>query len=317
MLHRTKKKNDINRDMWIGVGGHFEEGESPEECLLREVKEETGLTLSSYQLRGIITFISDECETEYMFLYTADEFEGTIRECNEGNLEWISKEKLIDLNFWTGDEIFFKLIREDKPIFTLKLQYKGKRLLDAVLNGEELELFDIADEDGNCTGLVRERSIVHELGTWHRTVHIWVIRYKENGFDVLLQKRSKNKDSFPECYDISSAGHMHAGDGYLESAIRELQEELGIEAKPQELKSIGYHRGIDDTEFYGRPFLNHEYSEVFVYCENIDINQLKLQNEEVESVMWLDYEEGNQKLFNNLIKNCIFKDEWEMLGNNL
>lgn len=314
MLHRTKKSGDINKDMWIGVGGHFEDKESPSECLLREVREETGLILTSYQPRGIVTFLSNEAEGEYMFLYTADAFEGEIGECNEGELQFIEKEKLNQLYFWTGDEIFLKLLRENHPFFDLKLEYQGKTLKNAILDGRELELFDVLSDDFQVTGLVRERSIVHELGSWHRTAHIWVIRKKEQGFDVLLQKRSRNKDSFPGCYDISSAGHIHAGDDYPESAVRELKEELGIEAEPCELHMIGIHKGISDTVFYGKPFLNHEYSHVFVYDgTNLDTENLKLQKEEVESVMWLDYEEGLKCLFDGTIDNCVFRDEWEML----
>lgn len=315
MLHRTKKSGDISKDMWIGVGGHFEGTESPSECLLREVREETGLTLTSYQLRGIITFLSDETEGEYMFLYTADAFIGELTECDEGELQFVKKSELHKLYFWTGDEIFLKLIRVNYPLFDLKLEYRGKTLKRAVLDGRELELFDVLSENLEATGLVRERSIVHELGSWHRTVHVWVVRKKKQGFDVLLQKRSRDKDSYPGCYDISSAGHIRAGDDYLESAVRELKEELGIEAKPQELHMIGVHKAISDTTFYGTPFLNREYSHVYVYDgTDMDTGKLKLQKEEVESVLWLDYEEGMSNLFNGTIHNCVFQDEWEMLG---
>lgn len=314
MLHRTKKAGDISKDMWIGVGGHFEGEESPAECLLREVKEETGLTLTSYRLRGVITFLSDEAEGEYMFLYTADGFEGELADCDEGELCFVKKSELNNLYFWTGDEIFLKLIRENHPVFDLILEYQGKTLKRAVLDGRELELFDVLSEDFKETGLVRERSIVHELGSWHRTSHVWVVRKKETGFDVLLQKRSIYKDSFPGCYDISSAGHIHAGDDYLESALRELQEELGIMAEPQELRFIGVHKGMSDTEFYGKPFLNHEYSYVYVYDgSSLDTDSLKLQEDEVESVLWFDYEEGRTRLFDGTIKNCVFREEWEML----
>ena len=110
MLHRVKKKVDVNKDKWIGVGGHFEEGESPEECLLREVKEETGLTITSWKFRGLVTFLSDQWEPEYMCLYTADGFEGEMIPCNEGTLEWIDKEKVLELNLWEGDRIFFYLM---------------------------------------------------------------------------------------------------------------------------------------------------------------------------------------------------------------
>ena len=119
MLHRTSKKKDGNKDKWIGVGGHFEKGESPEECLLREVKEETGLELTSYQFRGIVTFISDEWPDEYMCLYTADRYTGDIGNCDEGELVWLEKGKIMDLNIWEGDKIFLKLLMENQPFFSL------------------------------------------------------------------------------------------------------------------------------------------------------------------------------------------------------
>ena len=134
MLHRISKKKDGNKDKWIGVGGHFEKGESPEECLLREVKEETGLELTSYQFRGIVTFISDEWPDEYMCLYTADRYTGDIGNCDEGELVWVEKEKIMDLNIWEGDKIFLKLLTENQPVFSLKLEYKGDKLINTVLN---------------------------------------------------------------------------------------------------------------------------------------------------------------------------------------
>ncbi len=138
MLHRTKKEVDCNKDKWIGVGGKFMDKESPEECALREIKEETGLTVTSYRYRGIVTFVSDEWETEYMHLFTADGFFGDIIECNEGDLEWIDKKKLLELTLWEGDKIFLKLIDDDLPFFSLKLEYKGDDLVAAILNGEKL-----------------------------------------------------------------------------------------------------------------------------------------------------------------------------------
>ena len=134
MLHRTSKKKDGNKDKWIGVGGHFEKGESPEDCLLREVKEETGLELTSYQFRGIVTFISDEWPDEYMCLYTADRYMGDIRNCDEGELVWVEKGKIMDLNIWEGDKIFLKLLMENQPFFSLKLEYKGDKLVNTFLN---------------------------------------------------------------------------------------------------------------------------------------------------------------------------------------
>lgn len=139
MLHRVKKEVDENKDKWIGIGGKFEEGESPEDCLLREVREETGLILTSWRYRGIVTFVSDEWGTEYMHLFTADAWEGQIRQdCDEGVLEWIDREKLLSLPIWEGDKIFLRLLEEDAPFFSLKLRYKGDRLAEAVLNGKTI-----------------------------------------------------------------------------------------------------------------------------------------------------------------------------------
>jgi len=140
MLHRVKKQQDINKDKWIGIGGHFEAKESPEDCLLREVKEETGLTLTSYRFRGIVTFMTDTYDTEYMCLYTADGFEGELIECNEGTLEWVPKSKLEELNLWEGDYIFLRLLEEGQKFFSLKLCYEGDKLVEAVLDGVELQL---------------------------------------------------------------------------------------------------------------------------------------------------------------------------------
>ena len=138
MMHRVKKAHDINKDKWVGIGGHFEADESPEECLLREAREETGLTLTEYKQRGIITFMSDKWQTEYMFLYTASAYEGEIGECNEGTLEWIDKEKVYELPLWEGDKIFFRLLEEQRPHFSLKLRYVGESLVEAVLDGKNI-----------------------------------------------------------------------------------------------------------------------------------------------------------------------------------
>jgi ADP-ribose pyrophosphatase len=143
MLHRVLKKNDINKDKWIGVGGHFEKGESPEDCLLREVKEETGLTLTSYRFRGLITFTFSsqgrETDTEYMCLYTANGYEGELISCSEGNLEWVNKKDIFSLKLWEGDKIFFRLLQEERQFFSLKLVYQDDELREAVLDGEKLE----------------------------------------------------------------------------------------------------------------------------------------------------------------------------------
>lgn len=140
MLHRIKKENDLNRDKWVGIGGKFEDKESPEECNLREVYEETGLTLKGAEYRGIVTFVSDKWETEYMHIFYSDSFSGEVKDCDEGVLEWVKKERLFSLPVWEGDKIFLRLLEENAPFFSLKLEYKGDTLLKAVLNGKILDI---------------------------------------------------------------------------------------------------------------------------------------------------------------------------------
>lgn len=130
MLHRTKKENDQSHDKWLGIGGKFEDGESPEECMLREVFEETGLILKNYAFRGIVTFVSDRWETEYMHLFTAAEYEGEPGECSEGVLEWVPKEKVTELKLWEGDRIFLERLNESRDFFSLKVVYEGETLKD-------------------------------------------------------------------------------------------------------------------------------------------------------------------------------------------
>ena len=129
MLHRTKKRNDINKGKWLGIGGKFEEGESPEECIVREVKEETGLTLNTYKLRCVVTYVSTNWETEYMYVFTSNDFSGNLIECNEGDLHWIEKDKITELKTWEGDRIFVEKILEDKTFFTVKFNYDGEKLI--------------------------------------------------------------------------------------------------------------------------------------------------------------------------------------------
>ena len=140
MLHRVKKENDLNHDKWIGVGGKFEHGESPEECVCREVLEETGLTLTDFQFRGLITFDIPDQETEYMHLFTATGFLGTMSDCDEGILEWIPKKEIFSLPIWEGDRIFLHLIAEEAPFFSLKLTYYQGQLSKAILNGKPLSI---------------------------------------------------------------------------------------------------------------------------------------------------------------------------------
>ena len=140
MLHRIKKKNDLNQDKWIGIGGKFEGDESPDECLLREAYEETGLTLTNWKCRGVITFLTNgPWDGEFMYLFTADQFEGTMKECDEGEWRWVSRDFLNELPKWEGDQIFLDLLWQDAPFFLLKLRYDGDKLVEAALDGKKIK----------------------------------------------------------------------------------------------------------------------------------------------------------------------------------
>lgn len=140
MLHRIKKENDLNQDKWVGIGGKFEDKESPEECNLREVYEETGLRLLNYRYCGMVTFVSDKWETEYMHIFHSDSYTGQIKDCDEGVLEWVDKRELLKLPIWEGDKIFLRLMDKRAPFFSLKLQYKGDALIKAILDGKEMDI---------------------------------------------------------------------------------------------------------------------------------------------------------------------------------
>lgn len=178
-----------------------------------------------------------------------------------------------------------------------------------------MEYLDIINNDGTVSGKIKERSLVHLEGDLHHTAHVWIARKNnKSGMDLLLQMRSKNKDSFPGCYDISSAGHIPAGCDYIESAIRELKEELGIEAKKEELEYKGTRRFLWKAEFHGKPFIDNQFSRVYLlWREDILIESLELQESEVESVVWMDYEECLEKLKNNTFPNCIVEEELYLL----
>ena len=153
------------------------------------------------------------------------------------------------------------------------------------------EIFDIVDENGNPTGETVSRAKAHEDGIRHRTAHIWVVREVNGEAEVLLQKRALNKDSFPGRYDTSSAGHIQAGDEPLESAIRELSEELGIQAEPEDLQFAGTFHIQYEKEFHGKLFKDNEFSFVYIYKGKVDISELSIQKEELESVEWFNLEE--------------------------
>ena len=179
----------------------------------------------------------------------------------------------------------------------------------------QMEMLDIRNEDGSLTGEKKERTLVHRDGDLHGTAHVWLVRYRSDKrvAEVLLQKRSACKDSFPGCYDISSAGHIPAGEDFLPSAVRELREELGVTAKPEELHELFTHRGHAEETFYGKPFINNEYSKVYL-MEYTGNGSFQLQAEEVESVRWMDYRACLDGIRNATLKNCIFEDEFEKVA---
>ena len=169
-----------------------------------------------------------------------------------------------------------------------------------------MEFLDIRDKNGNPTGEVKERSLVHADGDIHGTSHVWIVRKNEKGsYDLLLQKRSENKDAFPGCYDISSAGHLPAGQDYLSSALRELEEELGIHAESADLQFAGKFPISFAREFHGKIFRDEEIAFVYIYDHPVEIDHLTLQKEEVEEVQWFDLEETYQQCSQHRDKFCV------------
>ncbi len=176
-----------------------------------------------------------------------------------------------------------------------------------------MELLDVVDEWGNPTGEIVERTQAHEEGIRHRTSHVWIVRKKGGRRQILLQKRSQDKDSHPGCYDISSAGHIPAGAGFLESAVRELSEELGVCALEEELVYCGTRTIIWEGSFYGKPFLDHQVSNVYLLARDMEAEEFVLQASEVESVLWMDFEACVQAVREGSIPNCIVIEELEMV----
>lgn len=176
-----------------------------------------------------------------------------------------------------------------------------------------MELIDIVDENGLPTGETIDRTDAHRTGTRHRTTHIWIVRRREGRVQILLQKRAKYKDSFPGCYDISSAGHIPAGVDFIPSGLRELQEELNIVIDPAELIECGLHRTFAQKEFHGHPYVDNQVAKVFLLWKDMEICDMTLQEEEIESVMWMDFKECKDAVRNRTIPHCIDIAELEML----
>lgn len=172
-----------------------------------------------------------------------------------------------------------------------------------------MELFDIVDENGIPTGDTIERTVAHKTGVRHRTSHVWIVRKRNDRVEILLQKRCKDKDSFPGCYDISSAGHIGQGDDFVPSALRELEEELGIVVSPKELIDCGLHYKYIDQVFHGERFVDNQVSRVFLLWKDIEVEELKIQQEEIDEVRWFDFETCKQAVANHTIPNCIDLEE--------
>ncbi len=309
MMLRNRKPHDPNRDKWIGVGGKLEKGESAELCAIREIREETGLNVLDLTPRGIVHFNSDVWENELMYLFTVTKFEGDITDCDEGELRWIDKSEIFNLNLWDGDRIFLKYLIDDAPPFDMTLNYSGERLRECIVDGRELELLDIYKEDGTPAGYVAERSFAHQNALWHATAHIWVIRSNgRGGHEVLLQLRSARKKLHPAKYDVSCAGHIDAGEDILVGAVRELKEELGISVIPQDLKFITTMKSVEDLETDGEWYHDREHCNIFIYRSDVLREDMKLQESEVDGVIWVDLDECARSVSNESndeFPNCI------------
>ena len=180
-----------------------------------------------------------------------------------------------------------------------------------------MELLDIVDEEGIPTGEVVRRSVAHEKGIPHRTAHVWIFRKNESRIEILLQKRSADKDSYPGCYDISSAGHIPAGVDFVPSALRELREELGLDASADDLVYCGRRRIHYEADFHGKSFIDNQVSNIYMYWKDLDPADLMLQAEEVESVVWIGFDECCEKVQNSRFNHCIIPEELDILRNAL
>lgn len=179
------------------------------------------------------------------------------------------------------------------------------------------EYLDVVDMQGNPTGEVVERKKAHAQGIWHRTSHVWLVRKREGEIEVLVQKRSADKDSYPGCYDTSSAGHIPAGSTYEESAIRELKEELGIDAEISELHTCGMRTIYHDEVFYGKMFIDRQISKVFYIIRDLEEEEFTIQKEELESVRWMKLSDCIDMVKYHEPKNCIAMEELEVLKSGL
>ena len=308
MLLRNKKSNDPNEGKWIGVGGKLEPGESPEECAKREIFEETGLKATSLTHWGDVLFRSDVWEEEIMRLFLVTGFEGELTACDEGELHWVEKEKIFDLNLWDGDRIFLQYLISGRCFDVMELAYTGERLSSCTVDGAEEELFDVYNEDGSLAGYVASRDYVHWRGLWHATSHIWIIGNRDGKPSLLLQLRAAGKRLYPSCWDISAAGHIPAGEDALTGAVREIGEELGLSVSPDELQYIGTMVMTYDDDWDGG-YHDREHCCIYLLHRQFDVSELTLQESEVERVMWIGYDELIGAMESGSLHHCLFMEE--------
>lgn len=310
MLLRNKKSNDPNEGKWIGVGGKREQGESPEECAKREIWEETGLKAIRLLHCGDVFFRSDVWEDEIMRLYLVPEFEGELApDCDEGELHWISKDSVFDLNLWDGDRIFLQYLLSGRKFDVMELTYTGDRLCGCTVDGAAIELLDVYNEDGSPAGYVASREFVHWRGLWHTTVHIWVVGSDDRGKpSLLLQLRSADRRLYPSCWDISSAGHLPAGEDALNGAVREIGEELGLRVSPEELTCVGTMQMTYDDDF-DEGYHDREFCRLFILRRQVDVSSLHLQEAEVEQVMTMGFDEIAEAVKNGSLHHCLHMKE--------
>ncbi len=313
MLLRNKKKNDPNEGKWIGVGGKLEPGESPEECAHREIREETGLTAGSLIPYGKVYFHSDVWESEVMHLFLVTEFEGEVTDCDEGELHWIDRQAVSGLPLWDGDRIFLRYMLSGRRFEEMTLDYSGDRLCRCVVDGAEQELLDVFNEDGSPAGMVASRDYVHWKGLWHSTVHIWIAGKDGQGQPaLLLQLRAACKRLYPSHWDISAAGHIPAGEGAAESAVREIEEELGIQVLPEELEYLDTLKMTYDDDI-DEGYHDREHCRIYLLRRQVDIPELTLQASEVEKVMWVGLDELIRQVESGSLRHCLETIELDML----
>lgn len=313
MLLRNKKSADPNEGKWIGVGGKVEPGETVRDCAAREIREETGLTATELIPWGEVYFRSDVWEDEIMYLFLVKAFEGDLTGCDEGELYWIEKDRLFDLNLWDGDRVFLKYLLLGVRFDRMELDYRGDRLCRCAVDGREEELIDVYREDGQPAGYVATRDFVHWKGLWHATVHIWLKGRTPQGEPALLiQLRAAGKRLYPSSWDISSAGHIPAGEKPVEGALRELEEELGIHASPGELTFAGVIIMTYDDDI-DQGYHDREHCYVYLLESQAEEPDFTLQASEVERVMWMPFDELYRAVERNTIRHCLFTRELDFI----